>query len=107
MHVATNGSSSTLSDTGSRFATLSVRGFPLINAQSAANTTRAVPGVGTLYLHRVIRTGTSIEVRMIELVLTKSVNGLPIGTDIRAAVAVAGTLKQPTLSNPPLEPPSG
>jgi hypothetical protein len=86
-HAATNGSTHSLSDAGSHFATLSVSGFPHINAQIAANTQRAIAGVGTLYLHRVLRTGNSIEVRMIELVLTKSVNGLPIGTDLRVGVA--------------------
>lgn len=86
-HASSNGSTTSTSDAGSSFATLSVGGFAGINAQVAANTQRTIPGVGTLYLHRVIRTATSIEVRMIELVLTQSVNGLPIGTDVRVGVA--------------------
>lgn len=88
-HVSTTGSTISLSDVGSRFGSLAVRGFPRINAQVAANTIRTVRGVGTLYLRRVLRTAHGIEVRMIELVLTRSVNGLPIGTDIRIAVAGA------------------
>jgi len=88
-HASTNGATFPLSDAGSSFGTLSVTGFPAIHANTAPNTTLAVPGVGTLYLHRVIRSTRSIEVRMIELVLTKPVNGLAIGTDLRVAVAVA------------------
>jgi hypothetical protein len=88
-HASTDGSTFKFRDTGSTFATLSVAGFPGIDANVAANTQITVPNVGTLYLHRVIRTAHSIEVRMIELVLTNVVNGLPIGTDVRVAVAEA------------------
>ncbi len=88
-HASTNGSSFAFSDTGSRFATLTIRGFAAVNANVAPNSRLFVAGVGTLYLHRVIRTANSIEVRMIELILTSPVNGLPIGTDIRVAVAEA------------------
>jgi hypothetical protein len=88
-HASTDGSTFKFRDTGSTFATLSVAGFPGIDANVAANTQITVPNVGTLYLHRVIRTAHSIEVRMIELVLTNVVNGLPVGTDVRVAVAEA------------------
>lgn len=80
----------TLGDGGSQFATLTVSGFPLINANVGPNTSVSIAGLGTLWLHRVIRTSTSIEVRMIELVVNQSNSrGLPIGTDIRVAVAYA------------------
>lgn len=88
-HASTNGSTFTFNDAGSTFATLSVTGFPAINADVPRNTRITIPNVGTLYLHRVIHTANSIEIRMIELVLTHAVNGLPIGTDVRVAVAEA------------------
>ncbi|MBA3572002.1 MAG: hypothetical protein H0W34_08545 [Pyrinomonadaceae bacterium] len=79
----------TFSDSGSGFATLSVQGFPNINANVAPNTKLTIPGVGTLFLHRVIRTPNSIEVRMIELILNQPVNGFAKGTTVQVAVAHA------------------
>ncbi len=78
------------SDAGSRFASLSVNGHPAIGANVAPNTQIRIAGLGTLYLHRVIRTSNSIEVRMIELVVTQTnPRGLPIGSDLKVAVAEA------------------
>ena len=78
------------SDTGSTFVGLSVKGFPEINDNVAPNTRLSIAGLGTLWLHRVIHTSNSIEVRMIELIVTESNTiGIPIGTDIQIAVAVA------------------
>lgn len=88
-HAAKNSGAFSFSDSGSSFASLSVNGFPLINANVAANTQLNIAGVGTLYLHRVIRTANSIEIRMIELVVTQNLPGLPAGSDIRVAVAEA------------------
>lgn len=89
-HAAKNGTSLSFSGAGSTFASLSVAGFPAINANVAANTQVTLTGLGTLYLHRVIVTPNSIEVVMIELVVTHSnIYGLAIGTDIRVAVAEA------------------
>lgn len=84
---SSNGSTYSFSDTGSTFGSLTVKGHPEIGANVAANTTMTLPGVGTLYLHRVIRTTHNVRVTMIELVLTQSVNGLTAGTDIRIGEA--------------------
>jgi hypothetical protein len=72
----------TVSETGSQFVGLSVAGFPLINDDVAPNTELSIPGVGTLWLNRVIVSPHGIEVRMIELVLSVSVSGNPAGTDL-------------------------
>jgi len=78
------------SDTGSTFVGLSVAGFPQIDDNVAPNTRLKIAGLGTLWLHRVIQTSNSIEVRMIELIVTESNTfGIPIGTDIQVAVAEA------------------
>jgi hypothetical protein len=89
-HATSNGTSSTFSDAGSSFATLSVRGFPDIGPGTPANTRVHIVGVGTLWLHRVIHHPNSVEVRMIELVVRQANGlGLPVGADIRVAVAHA------------------
>ncbi len=80
----------TLSDSGSSFVNLSVKGFANINADVAPNTKLTIEGIGTLYLKRVIRTQTDIEVRMIELVINQqNTLGIKIGTVVRVAVAHA------------------
>lgn len=77
-----------LNSTGSTFATITVNGTPLINV--APNTVINILGVGTLYLQREIRSGNSIEVRGIELVISVAqVGGLPIGAHVLVAVANA------------------
>jgi hypothetical protein len=84
------GGALSFSDAGSQFATLAVAGFPAINASVPPNTAVGLPGLGTLYLHRVIHTANSIEVRMIELVVAHTnLLGLPVGSDIQVAVAEA------------------
>lgn len=78
------------SASGSGFGTLEILGVPEKSPNIPVDTKMAIPGLGTLYLHRVLRTARSIEVRMIELVVTQSNRyGLPIGSDIRIGVAVA------------------
>jgi hypothetical protein len=78
----------TFDDDGSLFLDLSVGGFPNIGDDVAPNTKLHIAGLGTLWLHRVIEHSNSIEVRMIELKVT-ALNGfgLPVGADIRVAVA--------------------
>ncbi len=88
-HATKNGLRFGFSDSGSKFGSLSVAGFPLITANVAPNTHLTISGVGTLYLHRVIRTPNSIEVRMIELVTSQNLTGIPAGSDIQVAVAEA------------------
>ncbi len=78
------------SDSGSSFVGLSVKGFAQINDNVAPNTRLTIEGLGTLWLHRVIRTGNSIEVRMIELIITQqNTLGIKIGTTVQVAVAHA------------------
>ena len=89
-HAGKNGTALTFSDTGSTFASLTVAGFPAINANVAPNTSVPLAGLGTLYLHRIIHSPSSITVRMIEVVVTQSNSlGLAIGTDLQIAVAEA------------------
>jgi hypothetical protein len=83
-----SGGVTALSDAGSKFVGLSVAGFPLLGDDIPANTVLAV-GVGTLYLHRVIQTGDTITVRMIQLVLNTPLGGYPSGTDIVVSQAKA------------------
>jgi len=55
---------------------------------ATAGTVINIPGLGTLYVHRVIQTTRSYVVRMLELVVTASnPYGLAIGTDVQVAAA--------------------
>ncbi|MDQ3115222.1 MAG: hypothetical protein M3Q86_01185, partial [Verrucomicrobiota bacterium] len=77
------------SDT-STFVGLAVAGFPEINDNVPPNTRLSIAGLGTLWLHRVIQKPNSIEIRMIELIVSESNSfGLPIGTTVQVAVAEA------------------
>jgi hypothetical protein len=90
-HASSDGNTTTLSDAGSSFGTLAVQGFPQIGPDVAPNTRLRIAGLGVLWLHRVITRGDSIEVRMIELVVRHdNSEGLPLGADLRVAVAEAG-----------------
>lgn len=89
--VSASGSNITLSDSGSIFVDLTVAGHPEVGANPAPNTHVSIAGLGTLWLHRVIKTSTSIEVRMVELVVdAANTLGLPIGADVRISVAHVG-----------------
>jgi hypothetical protein len=86
-HGSYDGVTHHLNDSGSSFTNLKVNGQDMSNV--AANTSVAISGVGTLWLHRVISTPKSVQVRMIELVVSNALNpfGLAVGTDIRVAFA--------------------
>jgi len=72
------------------FATITVAGQPLVEADVEPNTVIQLVGIGTLTLRKTITTGTSIEVRAIEIaVLQGNPLGLPIGTTVQVAVAKA------------------
>jgi hypothetical protein len=91
--ITSDGSTANLSD-NSTFADLAVAGYPAIGANPAPNTRISIAGLGKLWLHRVIQTATSIEVRMIELeVDTENSLGLPVGADVRIACASVGLAK--------------
>jgi hypothetical protein len=88
--VAKQGRVINLSDEGSGFDGLAILGVPAGPSSVPVDTMVPIPGVGELYLHRVIRKGRSIEVRMVELVVTHANRyGLPVGSDFRIGVAIA------------------
>lgn len=73
---------------GSQFVNLKISGHPEIADDVAPNTTITLAGVGTLTLHKVVKTGTdSLEVRMIELVIDVPDAPLPLGTLVRVSDA--------------------
>jgi hypothetical protein len=87
-HASNAGGTITLGDTGSTFGNLVVNGqsFP---ADVPPNTMMSGGGL-TIWLHRVIQRSNSIEVRMIEVIVTgPNAGGLQIGLDLRVAVAEA------------------
>jgi len=89
-HASSTGGTFTFSDDGTMFVGLHVAGFPDINDDVPPNTRLTIAGLGTLWLHRVIQRSNSIEVRMIELIVTQAnIYGISIGTDIQVAVAEA------------------
>jgi hypothetical protein len=89
-HASNIGGTVTFSDDGSMFVDLHVAGFPDIGDDVPPNTRLQIVGLGTLWLHRIIQTSNSIEVRMIELIVTEANGfGLTIGTDIQVADAQA------------------
>ena len=85
-----SGGTTTTSDTGSTFASITVDGQPLVVADIQPNTEIALAGIGTLYLRHTTVTPTSIEVHAIDLVVLQSNTlGLPVGTVVQVAVAKA------------------
>jgi hypothetical protein len=89
-HASNINGTLTFSDDGSMFVDLHVTGFPEIGDDVPPNTRLQIAGLGTLWLHRIIHTSNSIEVRMIELIVTEANGfGISIGTDIQVAVAEA------------------
>lgn len=89
--VTANGNPPTLGDTSS-FVSLAVAGFPGLSDNPPANTKLSLAGLGTLWLHRVIKTSTSIHVIMIQLIVTVPSNplGLAPGTTVNVASAKVG-----------------
>lgn len=76
------------SDDGSSMTNLRIAGASQIG-EVAPNTEINLPGVGTLWLHRVITSGNYLEVHMIELEVQKpNIYNLPIGTDIQVGWAL-------------------
>jgi hypothetical protein len=88
--VSASGSPPTFGDT-SKFVDLTVAGHPGIGAHVAPNTKVTLAGLGTLWLHRQIKTKTKITVIMVQLVVTVSGNpeGLKPGTTVNVAYAQA------------------
>ena len=86
--VTASGNPPSLGDNSS-FAGLSVAGFPGLGGSVAPNTKLSLAGIGTLWLHRVVQTGSSIRVIMIQLDVTVPSNplGLTPGTVVDIASA--------------------
>jgi hypothetical protein len=84
-HGQFNGTSYSFNSNGSTFLNLTVSGIPI---NPGVNRVIPIANVGTLYLYRVTKGPKSIEVRMIEIVLsTNNTLGLPGGTTVRVATA--------------------
>jgi hypothetical protein len=86
--VTASGNPPSLGD-NSAFAGLTVTGQPGIGDNVPANTKVPLSGIGTLWLHRVVQTGSSIRVIMIQLDVTVPSNplGLSPGTVVNVASA--------------------
>ncbi|MHB8660300.1 MAG: choice-of-anchor P family protein [Solirubrobacteraceae bacterium] len=87
-HAAKTAGAISLTDIGSTFVNLVINGKSY--SSNVPPNTKVSVGNITIYLHRVLRTANSIEVRMIDIFVTGSNGfGLPIGTEIRVADAEA------------------
>jgi hypothetical protein len=86
--VTASGNPPSLGD-NSQFAGLSVAGQPGLGDNVPANTQVPLSGIGTLWLHRVVQTGSGIRVIMIQLDVTVPSNplGLSPGTVVNVASA--------------------
>lgn len=73
----------------SKFVGLSIAGLPSITDSVAPNTVIDVPGLGTVTLHKVVKTSRGIEIVMIEIKLSESIAGLPTGSVVQLAGANA------------------
>ena len=64
------------------------------SANQPANTVHSIPGIGTLYVHKVVKSATGVHVYALQLVLSSAQDGLSKGTTIigatYAAVAASG-----------------
>jgi len=87
-HASKTGGTIALSDAGSTFVNLVVNGQSI--SGDVARNTQVTLGNVTIWLHRVIQHPNSIEVRMVEIVVSgPNPFGLQTGTDIRVARAEA------------------
>jgi hypothetical protein len=88
--VSAKGNPPAFGDT-SAFLGLTVAGHPGIGDHVAPNTKLSLAGIGTLWLHRQIKTKTAITVIMVQLVVTNPGNpaGLKVGTIVNVAYAQA------------------
>ncbi len=91
--AAKTGDSTSYSDAGSQFTNLVVNGHQM-GDNIKPNTQIKLPGIGTLWLHRVIQWTGGIEVRMMELEVTQANNpfNLKPGSKLQIAVARAVVL---------------
>jgi hypothetical protein len=88
--VTATGNPPAFGDT-SDFTDLTVAGHPGLGSDVPPNTKLSLAGIGTLWLHRQIKTATKITVIMVQLVVTNPSNpaGLKVGTTVNVAYAQA------------------
>ncbi|MFJ4028622.1 choice-of-anchor P family protein [Paenarthrobacter sp. NPDC089989] len=86
------GTTVTLTDT-STFTNLRVAGLPAINASVAPNTVVNVAGLGTVTLHKVSKSSTSIIVTMIDVVISQPIGSLPTGSRIQIGYSSTGVVQ--------------
>lgn len=83
--VRPDGGTQVLTD-NTEFVNLTIDGQPF-GGTPAKNTKITVDGLGTVYLHRVVKLASGItEVRSIEIVLATSMGKLPLGTHVKVGV---------------------
>jgi hypothetical protein len=89
--VSAKGNPPTFTDS-SQFLDLAVSGFPGLSANPPANTKVPIPGLGTLWLHKVTTTATTETVIMVQLDVTAAGNplGLSLGTVVNVGYASVG-----------------
>lgn len=76
----------------SRFVGLRIPGLPAISSSVRPNTVLTVPGLGRVTLHKVVRTPSSIEVVMVEIVTDRVRGSLPTGSVVRIGSSVTSVL---------------
>jgi hypothetical protein len=86
--VSGTGNPATFTDS-SQFDNLAVSGFPDLSSNPPANTKLSLPGLGTLWLHKVTTTATTETVIMVQLDVTVAGNplGLTAGTVVNVGYA--------------------
>jgi hypothetical protein len=86
--VSAQGNPPTFTDS-SQFIGLTVTGFPGLSSNPPPNTKLSLPGIGTLWLHKVTKNATTETVIMVQLDVTAAGNplGLAVGTQVNVAYA--------------------
>jgi hypothetical protein len=72
----------TFKDLSTGFTNLVVNG-QAFGGDAPPNTKVGIPGVGTLWIHRVVHRANSLRVTMLELKISQAGVGLPVGSDVR------------------------
>jgi hypothetical protein len=79
------------SSAGTEILDLRINGTP-VTTPIGPNTTRTIPGVGTLYMRRSVWSSTGMDVIALQLVLSNARGSLPAGTVITAGFAQSGVV---------------
>lgn len=89
-HAFTDGTTRTFSDEGSYFTNLQVSGHPEITDSVAPNTQVTLDGLGIARFHWIVQRPTDITVIMLNVLVTEQNDlGVPVGTEVKVATAVA------------------